>query len=59
MINTQSVVDNVKFELGSVFETEAHGNNACVRYVNSAVRDVCLAKNFSFNKYKTTVTVTA
>jgi hypothetical protein len=59
MINTQTVADAVKAELGSFFSTDAHRDNSIVRYINSAVRDVCLSKNFSFNKYSTTVTVTA
>lgn len=59
MINTQLVSDAVKSELGSFFSTDAHADVSVTRYINSSVRDICINKNFSFNKYITTVTVTA
>jgi len=57
MINTQDVVDNVKWELGSFFSTEAHQNNAIIRYINSAVRYICTRKNFTFNKFNLEIVV--
>lgn len=30
-----------------------------IRYINSAIRDICIEKNFTFNKFTTTVTVTS
>lgn len=58
MLAVQPIVDNLKSELGSFFSTEAHTNNAMIRYINSAIRDICIEKNFTFNKFTTTVTVT-
>jgi len=58
MLAVQPIVDNLKSELWSFFSTEAHSNNAMIRYINSAIRDICIEKNFTFNKFTTTVTVT-
>jgi len=59
MLAVQPIVDNLKSELWSFFSTEAHSNNAMIRYINSAIRDICIEKNFTFNKFTTTVTVTS
>lgn len=51
-IATQIVADNLTKELGSFFSTEAHTWNNIIRYINSWVRAICIAKNFWFNKYE-------
>ena len=47
----------IEKELGSYFSTEAHSEGSLIRYINSAVRDICTQKNFDFNKYIKTYTV--
>jgi hypothetical protein len=59
MLAVQPIADNLKSELGSFFSTEAHSNNAILRYINSAVRDICIFRNFTFNKFTHSITVTA
>ena len=59
MISAQVVADAVKWELWSFFSTEAHSTNAIIRYINSACRDICILKNFTFNKYTLNITVTS
>lgn len=57
MIAVSTIALALKKELGSYFSTEAHRDNDIIRYINSAVKDIVIAKNFQFNQYQTTVTV--
>jgi len=57
MIAVSVIASAIKKELGSYFSTEAHKDNDIVRYINSAVRAIVIAKNFDFNQYKYTLTV--
>lgn len=57
MLAIQPIVDAIKFELGSVFSTSSHQPSNIIRYINSAIRDLSIERNFTFNKFKTTVTV--
>lgn len=56
MINSNIVISSLKKELWSFFETEAHNNADYIRYVNSWVMDICIQKDFTFNKYDMQVT---
>lgn len=56
MISTAVIDAALIKELGSFFSTEAHKTTDRVRYINSAVRSIALAKNFSFNRYKQDIT---
>lgn len=57
MIAISPIADIIKKELGSVFSTENHKDPDIVRYINSAIRDLTIERNFTFNKFKTTQTV--
>lgn len=57
MIAVSVIASAIKKELGSYFSTEAHKDNDIVRYINSAVRAIVIAKNFDFNQYKYKLTV--
>ncbi len=59
MLAVQPIVDNIKWELWSFFSTDAHANNAIIRYINSSLRDIFVQKNFTFNKFKYVITVTS
>lgn len=59
MIAISEVDAAIKKQLGSFFSTEAHKEPDRVRYINSAVRAIATAKNFSFNRYKTDITTTS
>ena len=50
-IATSTVSSAIKKELGSFFSTDAHWDNDIIRYINSWVQKICIAKNFTFNKY--------
>ena len=56
MISTAVVDAAVIKQLWSFFSTEAHKDTDRVRYINSAVRAIATAKNFSFNRYKYDIT---
>jgi hypothetical protein len=58
MINASTVASPIQKELGSFFSTENHQESDVIRYINSAVRDICIKKNFPFNKFKYDVSVT-
>lgn len=58
MISVLDLKVAIEKELGSYFSTEAHWEGSLIRYMNSAVRDICIQKNFDFNKYIETYTVT-
>lgn len=55
-INTQIIADNIKKELWSFFSTEAHTDSNILRYINSSIRNICISKNFDFNKYTYSLT---
>lgn len=56
MISVTEIDAWIKKQLWSFFSTEAHKEPDRVRYINSAVRAIATAKNFSFNRYKLDVT---
>ena len=58
MIATPLLTEAIKKELGSLFSTEAHTSNDLIRYINSAVRKICISKNFTFNKFHKEITIT-
>lgn len=59
MIAIPIIVPALKKELGSFFSTEAHKDNDILRYINSAVRAIAIAKNFDWNQYKYVLNVTS
>lgn len=54
MLAISPIADTIKRELGSVFSTENHKDPDIIRYINSAIRDLTIERNFTFNKFKTT-----
>jgi len=58
MIAVSTIQAALKKELGSYFSTEAHRDWDIIRYINSAVRAIVIAKNFQFNNYEHIITVT-
>lgn len=56
MISTAEVDAAIVKQLWSFFSTEAHKDTDRVRYINSAVRAIATAKNFSFNRFTETIT---
>jgi len=59
MISTAEVDAAIVKQLWSFFSTEAHKEVDRVRYINSSVRAIATAKNFSFNRFKETITTTS
>ena len=57
MIPISKLTANIKKELGSFFSTEAHTSVDLIRYINSAVKALCISKSFWFNKYSYTINV--
>jgi len=55
MIAVQSIANAIKKEFGSFFSTDAHWDMDLVRYINSRVRYIVIAKDFPFNKYNYTL----
>ena len=51
MIAVSIIASAVQKELGSYFSTEAHTHSDIIRYINSAVRAITIARNFDFNQY--------
>lgn len=56
MISVAVLDQALQKELWSFFSTDAHQDNDRIRYINSAVRAICLSKNFNFNKYNYSIT---
>ena len=56
MISAALVDWPLSWELWQVFSTQAHQPYDRIRYINSAVRAICIARNFTFNRYKVDVT---
>jgi len=46
MIPISKLTANIKKELGSFFSTEAHTSVDLIRYINSAVKALCISKSF-------------
>lgn len=59
MISTAEVDAAIVKQLWSFFSTEAHKEPDRVRYINSAVRAIATAKNFSFNRFMESITTTS
>lgn len=59
MISTAEVDAAIVKQLWSFFSTEAHKDVDRIRYINSSVRSISTAKNFSFNRFKESITTTS
>ena len=58
MISIPELDQNIKKELGSFFSTQAHQEPDRIRYINSSVKDLCMKRDWDFNKFRDTITVT-
>jgi len=57
MISIPELDQNIKKELGSFFSTQAHTEPDRIRYINSSVKDLCMKRDWDFNKFRDTFTV--
>jgi len=57
MISVLQLKTSIQKALWTYFSTEAHKDNDIQRYINSAVRDIVIQKNFDFNNYTIDVEV--
>lgn len=57
MIAVSTIAPVIQKELGSFFSTEAHWSNDLIRYINSAVRAITIARNFWYNQYNKKITI--
>ena len=58
MISIPELDQNIRKELGSFFSTQAHTEADRIRYINSSVKDLCMKRDWDFNKFRDTFTVT-
>ena len=58
MISIPELDQNIKKELGSFFSTQAHTEPDRIRYINSSVKDLCMKRDWDFNKFRDVLTVT-